>query len=108
MDDLIEGLELMLQNIDNKIRPENAVTVLKFEEWLVKSKDLEYVCSLLGVKTEDLKKDILRVEEGLGSHKKMIKFRQNVADLLERAKKLKSQGKELAIIPMIARPNKIA
>lgn len=99
VDDLIEDLGLMLKKIDEQFRPGHIVSAGEVEGYIAEFRRKEYVYELLGVKTEDIKKDVAKAEERLGNYKENVKFRARVADLLARAKKLKLEGKEFAVIP---------
>ncbi|MFA6096196.1 MAG: hypothetical protein WC788_01050 [Candidatus Paceibacterota bacterium] len=100
VDDLIEELELFLLKIDEKLKPEHIASAVTAEKFVSDFRHKEYMYELLGVNTEDIKKDVAKMEVHLGNYRETAQLRKKITDLLEKARKLKSEGKEYAIIPV--------
>ena len=99
-DDLIGELELLLSKIDEKLKPEHVASAVTAEKFVSDFRHKEYIYELLGVNIEDVKKDVAKMEVHLDNYRETAQLRKRIADLLAKARKLKSEGKEYAIIPV--------
>ncbi len=97
IDDFIGDLEMLINEIDRKIKPGYEASALKTEEPILEFKNKGYMSAILGVDTADVKKAIAMVEENLDDRKKMAEFRKKAVNLLESVRDFKQILKESVI-----------
>lgn len=101
IDDLIGDLEMLINEIDRKIKPGHEAGAIKTEEPILEFKNKGYMSAVLGVDTADVKKAVAMVEENLDDRKKMAEFRKKALSLLESVRDFKQILKENMIIPKV-------
>ena len=96
---MIAELEAMLKNVDEKLSPEHTVLTVKTRKLVREFRSKEDIFIALGVKTEEDEQAFRGLEKNLDDYEKTVLLRSRIASSLERAKKLKAEGKEYAVIP---------
>jgi hypothetical protein len=94
IDNIINELEHILLKINEIVKPEYTAQVPKAEEQLNRFKEQVDMSSRLGNNTEDDEKVIVKQEIAIHAYKSNLNAKTMALDLLEKARKLKSQGIE--------------